>query len=152
MLLGDPALLLPIPPSDISLKVAGPVSPGIRITIKRALPERLAGATVRLTLERSIASRPTELEALPDGPVKTRNKIMIEIIGAQCRCPRHPGGRVERRQLRVSNGPARKSPLGEYDPPCIVCHGNRIGPRHRNNEKRGQNYLLDQQDSWDGNK
>ena len=78
MLLGDPALLLPIPPSDISLKVAGPVSPGIRITVKGALPERLAGATVHLTLERPIASRPTELEALPDGPVKTRNKIMIE--------------------------------------------------------------------------
>jgi hypothetical protein len=55
---GDPALRLPIVPADITLDVAGPVSAGREFTINGCLPERLAGATVRVALERPLASAP----------------------------------------------------------------------------------------------
>lgn len=78
MLLGDPALQLPILTPNIRLATTGSISPGARITIKGVLPEPWTGATVRVTLERPIASLPTDLEALPDGPGETRNRIMTK--------------------------------------------------------------------------
>ena len=65
MLLGDPALRLPIPPVDISLEVAGPVGAGRGITVNGVIPGRLVGATVRVCLERPLASVPADLEVLP---------------------------------------------------------------------------------------
>ena len=65
MLLGDPALRLPIPPMDISLEVAGPVGAGWGITVNGVLSDRLVGATVRVSLERPLASVPADLEILP---------------------------------------------------------------------------------------
>jgi hypothetical protein len=65
MLLGDPALRLPIPTVDISMEVSGPVTPGKGITVNGVLPARLVGATVRVSLERPLASVPADLENLP---------------------------------------------------------------------------------------
>ena len=65
MLLGDPALRLLIPPLDISLEVAGPVAAGRKITVNGVLPGRLVGATVRVSIERPLASVPVDLENLP---------------------------------------------------------------------------------------
>ena len=65
MLLGDPALRLPIPPVDISLEVVGPVGAGRGITVNGVIPGRLVGATVRVCLERPLASVPADLEVLP---------------------------------------------------------------------------------------
>ncbi len=65
LLLGDPALRLPIVPADIALRLKEPVRPGKTITLTGVLPERLAGATVRVTLERPIGSTPDGLAWLP---------------------------------------------------------------------------------------
>ena len=65
MLLGDPALRLPIPPVDITMEVADPVRPGQGIRVHGVLPGRLMGATVRVSLERPLASVPADLEILP---------------------------------------------------------------------------------------
>jgi hypothetical protein len=65
MLLGDPALRLPMVPVDISLKIAEPVTAGQTLTVSGVLPGRLNGATVRLTLERPLNSAPLALEKLP---------------------------------------------------------------------------------------
>ena len=65
MLLGDPALRLPIVPVNISLKIAEPVNAGQTLTVSGVLPARLNGATVRLTLERPLNSAPLDLEKPP---------------------------------------------------------------------------------------
>jgi arylsulfatase A-like enzyme len=65
-LLGDPALRLPLLPLTVSLRATSPVSPATRLRIEGDLPENLAGAKVRLSLERAIGTRPADLQALPE--------------------------------------------------------------------------------------
>jgi hypothetical protein len=65
MLLGDPALRLPMVPVDIALKVVEPVTSGKTLTVQGILPSRLKGVTVHLTLERPLNSAPRDLEKLP---------------------------------------------------------------------------------------
>jgi hypothetical protein len=67
VLLGDPALRLPAVADDLELKADGPVAPGASLTVRGKVPARLAGARVRLTLERSVAGEPAGLEPLPQG-------------------------------------------------------------------------------------
>jgi hypothetical protein len=80
-LLGDPALRLPLLPLTVSLRANGPVSPAARLSIEGDLPETLAGAKVRVSLERAIGTRPADLQALPepspDGAVE-RDRIAAE--------------------------------------------------------------------------
>ena len=64
MLLGDPALRLPIVPVDISLKITEPVTAGKALTVSGVLPSRLKGVTVHLTLERPLNSAPVDLVKL----------------------------------------------------------------------------------------
>jgi hypothetical protein len=66
MLLGDPALRLPLPVLEIRLETPGSVQAGSSLLVKGVLPKRLAGTTVRLTLERPIDSKPDNLEPLPE--------------------------------------------------------------------------------------
>ena len=65
-LLGDPALRLPLLPLTVSLKATSPVSPATRLNIEGELPEKLAGARVRVSLERAVGARPGDLQALPE--------------------------------------------------------------------------------------
>jgi hypothetical protein len=65
-LLGDPALRLPLLPMTVSLKATSPVSPATRLNIEGELPEKLAGAKVRVSLERPIGARPGDLQTLPE--------------------------------------------------------------------------------------
>lgn len=68
-LLGDPALRLPVVPVDVSLETTGPVRAGQTLTVNGTVPARLAGAALRVTLERPLSSRPANLEPLPlDSP------------------------------------------------------------------------------------
>jgi hypothetical protein len=80
MLLGDPALRLPVPPVDLVLTVTNAVSAGGRPLIDGTVPARLAGAAVRVTLERPLGSRPAGLEPLPGAAPETR--AARERIGA----------------------------------------------------------------------
>jgi hypothetical protein len=74
MLLGDPALRLPLLRPELNLQVDGLASPGKRITVRGVLPGRLAGATVRLALERPLSSRPTGIEKLPESSPENRGR------------------------------------------------------------------------------
>lgn len=65
-LLGDPALRLPLMPLTVSLRAASPVSPATPLSIAGDLPENLAGAKVRVSLERAPGTRPADLQALPE--------------------------------------------------------------------------------------
>jgi hypothetical protein len=65
-LLGDPALRLPLLPLTISMKATCPVNPAARLNIEGTLPEELAGAKVRVSLERAIGARPGDWQALPE--------------------------------------------------------------------------------------
>jgi hypothetical protein len=65
MLLGDPALRLPLPVPDIVLEAPESVHAGGSVVVKGILPARSAGTTVLLTLERPLDSRPIGLEPLP---------------------------------------------------------------------------------------
>ncbi len=58
VLLGDPALRLPVLPVDIKLSTPDTATASKTITVKGNLPARLAGAKVRVTLERPINSEP----------------------------------------------------------------------------------------------
>lgn len=64
-LFGDPALRLPILPPTISLKATSLVNSMKRISIEGRLLEKLAGAVVRVNLERAIGARPGDLQSLP---------------------------------------------------------------------------------------
>jgi hypothetical protein len=65
VLLGDPALRLPLLPADVDLKSEAAVAPGEALTVRGEVPERLAGARVRVTLERTVNSVPDDLESMP---------------------------------------------------------------------------------------
>jgi hypothetical protein len=68
LLLGDPALRLPVMAEDVELKTDATVTPGEALTVRIELPKRLAGARVRLTLERTVNSMPDDLEPMPKDP------------------------------------------------------------------------------------
>jgi hypothetical protein len=65
VLLGDPALRLPRMPADLEVSSEKSVSPSGKLTVSGKVPPRLAGARVRLTLERTVNSVPDDLEAVP---------------------------------------------------------------------------------------
>jgi hypothetical protein len=62
LLLGDPALRLPIPPLDVTLQTQGPVVADKQLIVSGTLPDRLAGAAVRLTLERANGAEPVGVD------------------------------------------------------------------------------------------
>jgi hypothetical protein len=72
MLLGDPAMRMPVVPVDVSLRVDGPLAAGKMLVVRGVLPKRLDGAKVRLTLERPAGSMPAGLEKLPQNPAENR--------------------------------------------------------------------------------
>jgi hypothetical protein len=65
VLLGDPALRLPRMPEDVEVNTEDFVMPGEKLSVSGKVPARLAGARLRLTLERTVNSAPEDLEALP---------------------------------------------------------------------------------------
>jgi hypothetical protein len=76
----DPALRLPAVPQDVDVQAVGGVAPGQPLTVRGAVPARLAGARVRLTLERPVGSAPTDLEPLPRDPGpfgKARDRVLL---------------------------------------------------------------------------
>jgi Peptidase family C25 len=80
VLLGDPALRLPVVPRDVELNLAEKAAPGATVTVKGRAPERLKDARVRLTLERPVGSTPVDLEPLPaPTPFKNseRDRVML---------------------------------------------------------------------------
>jgi hypothetical protein len=80
-LLGDPALRLPAVPLAIPLRASHPITPGAQLTIEGNLPQELAGASVRITLERATGMRPPEWRQLPpraNGTTDERNRIAAE--------------------------------------------------------------------------
>ena len=76
VLLGDPASRLPDLPADVALRDPGPITPGATLVIEGTLPRRLAGARVRVTLERTAGSTPADLEALPNEAGDLRDRVM----------------------------------------------------------------------------
>jgi hypothetical protein len=77
VLLGDPALKIPTIPQDVKLSVADPVAPGGTVTVRGELPARLAGARVRVRVERPTNSQAAELQPLPKGGAKDEAPIML---------------------------------------------------------------------------
>jgi hypothetical protein len=67
MLLGDPALRLPIVPMDISLKAVWSGTGRRTLAVEGTLPRRLSGAAVRVALERPHNSMPVGLQEVPAG-------------------------------------------------------------------------------------
>src|SRR5258708_40239013 len=72
MLLGDPGMQLPIVPQDISLNAFVSTNAGKTVAVSGFLPKRLAGATVRVTLERPAGSKPLDFEELPAASLDKR--------------------------------------------------------------------------------
>ncbi|MFN4258910.1 MAG: C25 family cysteine peptidase [Gemmataceae bacterium] len=77
LLLGDPALRLPVMSQDVQLTGPEAIQPGATITIDVQLPPRLAGAQVHIQLERPVTSQPPDLEPLPKDAGTERNRIML---------------------------------------------------------------------------
>jgi hypothetical protein len=76
-LLGDPALRLPVLPGDVKLTCAGPAAPGKAVTVRGQVPARLAGARVRITLERALDAKPVDLEPVPEKPGPARDRAVL---------------------------------------------------------------------------
>jgi hypothetical protein len=77
LLLGDPALRLPSISADIKLTVDGTPQAGKSLTVKGEAPQRLAGAQVRVSIERPLSSEPADLQVLPSQPGEERAKGML---------------------------------------------------------------------------
>lgn len=67
LMLGDPALRLPIDMPSINLATRDSALAGGSVTITGTLPPALASVVVRLTLERPLGSLPSDLATLPVG-------------------------------------------------------------------------------------
>jgi hypothetical protein len=101
VLLGDPALRLPVLPADVELKTEGTVTPGEVLTVRGDVPQRLAGARVRVTLERTVNSVPDDLEPMPKDPGPlggARDRVMLvnheranRFVLATCECAAKDG-------------------------------------------------------------
>jgi hypothetical protein len=77
LLLGDPALRLPVLPKDIQLTVADAVAPGTILTVQGMLPRRLAGARVQVAVERPLSGRPIDPEVSPEQPAPARAQATL---------------------------------------------------------------------------
>lgn len=77
-LLGDPALRLPVQEANIQLVTPESAEPGKRIVVKGTLPDRLAGVTVHVALQRPIGSPPNDIAALPGKQTEKHARIMAE--------------------------------------------------------------------------
>jgi hypothetical protein len=78
VLLGDPALRLPLVPTDLDLHTSEDLAAGTTLTVHGTAPPRLAGARVHLTLERSVNSVPPSLEPLPkEADSSVRERVML---------------------------------------------------------------------------
>ena len=64
--------------SDIRLQPLPPLSPSKTFRVGGALPDHLHGARVRVTLERSPASLPDDLQPLPQQPGAQRDGMMLK--------------------------------------------------------------------------
>jgi hypothetical protein len=73
LLLGDPALRLPVMPVDISLRTDQPFVAGNTVKVSGVLPDRLNGSTVHLYLERTLNSVPAALPELPSNSPTNRD-------------------------------------------------------------------------------
>jgi hypothetical protein len=76
-LLGDPALRLPRVAEDVVVEPLGAVAPGKALVVRGRLPGRLRGAEVRVTLRRSPASVPLDLEPVPPRPGPPRDRVLV---------------------------------------------------------------------------
>ncbi|HTU20640.1 MAG TPA: C25 family cysteine peptidase [Gemmataceae bacterium] len=80
LLLGDPALRLTKMPADVEIHVESSVSPSNKLTVSGKVPQRLAGARVHITLERTVNSVPNDLAALPKegrSDAVARDRVML---------------------------------------------------------------------------
>jgi hypothetical protein len=77
LLLGDPALRLPVVPADVELSAETSVASGEALMVRGKMPARLAGARVTLTLERTVNSVPNDLEPLPKETGAARDRVML---------------------------------------------------------------------------
>jgi hypothetical protein len=64
MLLGDPALRLPVVPLDVALRSLE-IVPGKTIEVRGSVPPRLSDASVHITLERPLNSSSPDLDEVP---------------------------------------------------------------------------------------
>jgi hypothetical protein len=76
VLLGDPALRLPLVADDVKVSVDGEVVAGETIDIHVELPERLVGGKVQITLERPPSTEPSELVPVPKKPGPERDRAL----------------------------------------------------------------------------
>ena len=69
LLLGDPALRLPVLPVDLTIQAPQTISAGQDAEVSGSLPDGLKGATVRISLERPLISAPAvPVELPPNSP------------------------------------------------------------------------------------
>ena len=78
MLLGDPALRLPLEPPAIRLEVVGAAGPGKSIAVRGSLAPTAKVGKIRVTIERPIGSVAPELKPLPVEPAEARDLAMLE--------------------------------------------------------------------------
>jgi hypothetical protein len=65
LLLGDPALRMPVPPVAISIQAPQTISAGQKAEVSGLLPDSLTGAMVRVCIERRLNSAPAVLTEVP---------------------------------------------------------------------------------------
>ena len=77
MLLGDPALVLATIPATLKLKTPETLEAGEVLSVEGTAPAALEGAAVRVSLERPLASTPTDLQPLRDLAGADRARAML---------------------------------------------------------------------------
>lgn len=102
LLLGDPALGLPVVPADVELNTEPAVAAGAMLTVRGKVPARLAGARLTLTLERTVNSVPADLIPVPKEPGEARDRVLLanhdranRFVVATAECRATADGRFE---------------------------------------------------------
>jgi hypothetical protein len=73
LLLGDPAMRMPIVPTDITIETPQPITAAKDFEVRGSLPGRLKGATVQISLERQLISRAAEQTEIPPQTPENRS-------------------------------------------------------------------------------
>jgi len=85
MLLGDPAMLLPMLPGDVTIEAPGIVEAGKTLSLTAILPRRLENAAVSVTLERPANSHPVGLKQFPAPTAKNWREVSQIVVSNNAR-------------------------------------------------------------------
>ena len=129
MLLGDPALHLPLIHPTIRLESKDAIAAGKQIEVRGTLPMELARCTVKLTLERPTGSRSDETATAAHRSCRRTQGHARQSGAGEFDRAGDLRSAAQRREVSLHRDAAGAAALEETDAAHDSGHGNQDGPR-----------------------